>query len=267
MIMSGMRQKQVRPGGFTLIELLAVIAIIAIIAGMVAGLAPAVNAKKKTQRVAAEKDKLVTLIENYKAKFGHYPPDNPALAVGGLPPEAYDTYSQINSLLYELTGGTNNAGGTAQQSGANYYTVWGTNFPESDIRSAYGVAGILNADAQQEVVYRPLPQASAAMPYPAWKVMTQITVGSMALNWPPSGNPPATHLEGLVVPVDMVQVDDPGNKNATSPATMPRATTTNFWHYDASSTNRHNIDSFDLWAEFVTGRKGGGWVYVTNGNW
>src|SRR5581483_10215861 len=95
--------------GFTLIELLAVIAIIAIIAGMVVSLAPGVNQNKRRQRVKVERESLGALIDNYQAKLGHYPPDNPNPAAGGLPAEAYDAYSQINPLLYELTGGTNNA--------------------------------------------------------------------------------------------------------------------------------------------------------------
>ncbi|MDB6059443.1 MAG: hypothetical protein JWO95_3287 [Verrucomicrobiales bacterium] len=36
----------------------------------------------------------------------------------------------------------------------------------------------------------------------------------------------------------------------------------NPWRYDSSSTNRHNIESFDLWAVFTVGSK-----TVTNGNW
>ncbi len=36
----------------------------------------------------------------------------------------------------------------------------------------------------------------------------------------------------------------------------------NPWHYDSSSTNRHNSESFDLWAVFTVGSK-----TVTNGNW
>jgi prepilin-type N-terminal cleavage/methylation domain-containing protein len=38
--------------------------------------------------------------------------------------------------------------------------------------------------------------------------------------------------------------------------------TRNPWRYDATSTNRHNTDSFDLWAVFSVGNK-----IVTNGNW
>lgn len=38
--------------------------------------------------------------------------------------------------------------------------------------------------------------------------------------------------------------------------------TSNYWHYDCSSTNRHNLDSYDLWAVFTTAK-----TTVTNGNW
>jgi len=36
----------------------------------------------------------------------------------------------------------------------------------------------------------------------------------------------------------------------------------NPWRYDSSSTNRHNTDSYDLWAVFTVGNK-----TITNGNW
>ncbi len=62
-----------------------------------------------------------------------------------------------------------------------------------------------------------------------------------------------TGLKGLLVPVLMVS---------------PTGTTiTNFWHYDASSTNRHNPSSYDLWAEYVSAGKGGSNIITTNGNW
>lgn len=47
----------------------------------------------------------------------------------------------------------------------------------------------------------------------------------------------------------MVPVDFQGNAN-------------NPWRYDSSSTNRHNSESFDLWAVFTVGGKN-----ITNGNW
>jgi type II secretory pathway pseudopilin PulG len=48
----------------------------------------------------------------------------------------------------------------------------------------------------------------------------------------------------LMVPVDF-------QNNANNP-----------WRYDSSSTNRHNSESFDLWAVFTVGSK-----TYTNGNW
>jgi prepilin-type N-terminal cleavage/methylation domain-containing protein len=253
--------------GFTLIELLAVIAIIAIIAGMIAGLAPGVNQNKKKQRVEAEKHKLTALIDSYYGKFGHYPPDNPNLAGGGLLPEAYDAYTQINPLLYELTGGTNNATqAQANQPGTYYWTTFGGSFPQTEFGLGYGFKGILNADAEQQIVYKPLPASNTYQYYPGWTIKnpppTPLTTG-----WP-GANAASKLLQGLIVPVDMAQVDDPANKVAVSARTpLPVATTTNFWHYDASSPNRHNMSSYDLWAEFVVGKKNGDWLYVTNGNW
>ncbi len=58
-----------------------------------------------------------------------------------------------------------------------------------------------------------------------------------------------TNLSGLLVPVSLA------------------ATTPNYWHYDSSSTNRHNLSSYDLWAEYVSSSKGGVNIITTNGNW
>jgi prepilin-type N-terminal cleavage/methylation domain-containing protein len=221
-----------RVRGFTLIELLAVIAIIGIITAMIVQLAPAVNQNKKRQRVQVEKEKLVLLINNYKAKFGHFPPDNPNVTNSAK----YDTYTQLNPLLYELCGGTNN-----YQGGPQFRSFDGTIFAQTVIPGAFDISGIENADAELQVIYKPLPQPSAYAAFPRWLV-------------PANG----VGAQGLLVPVEMTQTNAP-NPNAATP--------TNFWHYDASSTNRHNLDSFDLWAEFVVGKNKNGWVYVTNGNW
>jgi len=66
-------------------------------------------------------------------------------------------------------------------------------------------------------------------------------------------NYPGSTLNGLLVPVLMVS---------------PTGTLiTNFWHYDSSSTNRHNLSSYDLWAEYVSAGKNGSNIITTNGNW
>jgi len=231
---------------FTLIELLAVIAIIGIITGMIVQLAPAVNQRKKRERVDVEKNNLMALIDNYKAKFGHYPPDNPNLTLPAnlpLTPQAYDKYTQVNTLLYELAGGSNNTS-LSGPPGQLFIAFNGSNFNQSEISGAFGVQGILNADQEMQVIYKPLPAPSAYQNYPSW------LVGQF------------TKVQGLTVPVDMVQINDP--KNASSLSTP---TSANFWHYDASSTNRHNPNGYDLWAEFVLAKTKTGWAYWTNGNW
>lgn len=226
---------------FTLIELLAVIAIIGIIAGMIVHLAPAVNQNKKRQRVEAEKQKLILFIDNYKAKFGFLPPDNANLATT-TNAAVYDEVTQINPLLYELTGGSNNLSSTGY-----FINFLGSNVLQNGISTVYGRQGILNADVQGQVIYKPLPAPTAYMNYPAWN------------GWPGAK---FNTLQGLAVPVEMVQADDP--RNASGPNF---ATPVNFWHYDASSAFRHNLTGYDLWAEFVVGKNNREWIYVTNGNW
>src|SRR5688572_12576920 len=76
---------------FTLIELLVVIAIIVVLAGLVVGLARVAGESKKMSRARAERDKLVTLIENYRARLGVLPPDNPNT-----------NNPHLNTLFYEL---------------------------------------------------------------------------------------------------------------------------------------------------------------------
>jgi len=82
------------PSAFTLIELLVVIAVIAILAALVIPVSGAVRAAGTKRRAMAEMTEVETLIESYKAKLGHYPPDNPGNPL-------------LNQLYYELMGTTN----------------------------------------------------------------------------------------------------------------------------------------------------------------
>src|ERR1051326_5904375 len=79
---------------FTLIELLVVIAVISLLAAMIFPITGAVTRNRIRARTRTELEKVVTGIESYKSKLGHYPPDNP------------DNPS-INQLYYELLGTTN----------------------------------------------------------------------------------------------------------------------------------------------------------------
>jgi len=81
------------PHAFTLIELLIVIAIIAILAAMVIPITGAVSRNKIRSKARVELERIATGIDLYKAKMGHYPPDNP-----GNP--------STNQLYFELLGTT-----------------------------------------------------------------------------------------------------------------------------------------------------------------
>jgi prepilin-type N-terminal cleavage/methylation domain-containing protein len=78
---------------FTLIELLIVISIIAILAAMIIPVTGAVNRTKIRAKARTELERVATAIDLYKAKLGHYPPDNPANAA-------------LNPLYFELSGTT-----------------------------------------------------------------------------------------------------------------------------------------------------------------
>ncbi|MBI5775564.1 MAG: type II secretion system protein [Verrucomicrobia bacterium] len=85
-----------RAGGFTLIELLVVIAVMGILAGITISVLGPISDTKKRKGMEADLKRLVTAIENYKAKFHHYPPDN-------NDPRNFDR-DWMHPLYYELTG-------------------------------------------------------------------------------------------------------------------------------------------------------------------
>jgi len=209
---------------FTLIELLAVIAIIAIIATMVVSMSKYASQIKTKSRVTTELSGLKTMIESYHSKLGFYPPDNGLLATSTN--STYDGLAATNPLFYELTGVTNTSGNSK-------FLVYNVNHsPTAPIvlASAYSNVfgqrgGVANADpTDPQDFYQPGPTPQECAPY--YQNGTEV-------------------IYGLMVPAQLVANN-----------------TNNFWHYDASSAYRHNMNSFDLWAEYVVGSK-----YFTNGNW
>jgi prepilin-type N-terminal cleavage/methylation domain-containing protein len=87
-----MKRNQSRnPGAFTLIELLIVISIIAILAAMVIPITGVVKQRRTRAAIRAEVEKVASAIDAYKAKHGHYPPDNPCNV-------------NVNPLYFELMG-------------------------------------------------------------------------------------------------------------------------------------------------------------------
>ncbi len=219
---------------FTLIELLTVIAIMGIVAAMVVTMGQTAAQKKKIVTVEGDKNKLITMIESYHNKLNYYPPDNGRLANPAANFAIYDAWAATNPLIYELTGGTNLNGGSD-------LVVFNSSTPTNTLSTStfsnvFNRGGIANGDAAEpRNFFQPGPSSKEYASYAA-----------------ASGGSPA--VCGLVVPVDF----NPGTNNTTF---------INWWHYDSSTTNRHNMNSYDLWAEFSIGSKNGQLTFITNGNW
>jgi prepilin-type N-terminal cleavage/methylation domain-containing protein len=213
---------------FTLIELLAVIAIIALLAGIVLTTAGTAIGRSRDSRIRTEKDRLVTAIEDYKAVMGNYPPDNQDSTLRVDDPKQYHERCGRNSLFYELSGCTfdNANGGTfTTQNKAESVKA-------SDLRTAFGAKGVENsARNKRDIPYKGVsfkPSSFAELDkYPGVQI--------------------------LIVPVDK----GPFTEDAKGGRKV------NPWFYDASSTNRHNMETYDLWSEYA-GRDGKSNVI---GNW
>jgi prepilin-type N-terminal cleavage/methylation domain-containing protein len=109
---------------FTLIELLVVISIIGVLAALTIPVLGALKKQQYLKTASAELAFIETALENYKAKYGAYPPGN---AANSLLPQLY----------YELAGTRLNGGYffTLDSSASNKVV---------DVPTAYGVAGFVN---------------------------------------------------------------------------------------------------------------------------
>lgn len=209
---TGKGRKGQSRAAFTLIELLTVIAIIGILAALIIPISGLATAKMRIGRVQAELNALVTMIESYKHELGGYPPDHGLLSSTPTNQPLWRIRLQRNPLFYELGGAvfTNNVFRTL--------TTF-ENVTPAQLQGYFSLNGIQNsARVARDVPYR-------AGDFKASQHKKMEVVGG-------------DYVEMLVVPV-------PG------PQMLPAqgGGTFNGWFYDASSTNRHNRKSFDLWAE------------------
>ena len=119
---------------FTLVELLVVISIMAVLAGFTIPVLKTVKAAQQKKVARAELEHLQTALENYKAKYGAYPPSNQNL------PGTYKapfTNSMFPQLYYELAG--------TKINGLNFETLDGSvSIPVASVNTAYGVGGFVN---------------------------------------------------------------------------------------------------------------------------
>jgi prepilin-type N-terminal cleavage/methylation domain-containing protein len=204
---------------FTLVELLAVIAIIGLLAGIVLGTSGIAVEKSRLSRIRAEKEKLVTAIEDYKSVMGTYPPDNQDTTKYDLSnTNDYHMRCGKNPLFYELSGCTFDRSGGSK--GTFTTQNKGESVPVDDLKNAFGVKGIDNsARNKKDIPYRGVsfkPNQFAAI-----KDFQDVNI--------------------LVVPIDK------------GPQLIPARDANrqlNPWFYDASTTNRHNLETYDLWSEY-----------------
>jgi prepilin-type N-terminal cleavage/methylation domain-containing protein len=121
------RQSPIGNGwGFTLIELLVVIAIMAILASFTMAVLHGISSTKYRSIAGAELGQIENALEDYKAKYGAYPPSNPNPRGITLPP-----------LYYELCGVTNN--------GTYFITLDNSaQIPVTQVPTALGVGGFVN---------------------------------------------------------------------------------------------------------------------------
>jgi len=195
---------------FTLVELLVVITIIGLLAALIVTGAGYAAVTMRKSRVQAERDALVTAIEEYKAHQGYYPPDNTNNAI--------PNNTAMVSLYYELTGATPTNGGNTFV-GANHDVLTGG--PTGQLNTLFNVGGILNASAD--------PTQPAKNYFGAGK---SIRSGTYTL----SG---ATYtVFGVPVP--------PGSP--ASLGTFVSGVQVNPWHY-VSTNPTNNQNEFDLWMD------------------
>jgi len=119
---------------FTLIELLVVISIIAVLAAFTIPVMKSLKKQQYIKNAQAEMQQLETALDNYKAKYGSYPPGNGNNNTYYLP--ANDR-SQFSQLYYELFGVTHTNQAYTTLDGASTLT-------EAQYLAAYGVGGVVN---------------------------------------------------------------------------------------------------------------------------
>jgi prepilin-type N-terminal cleavage/methylation domain-containing protein len=126
------QRREMSQRGFTLIELLVVISIIAVVAGLIVGLAGAAGERKKISRAQAERDRLVTLLENYRARLGVLPPDN-------------TNNPGMNTLFYELAGSLRMTIAPGSPGNPVYSTPIAVSIRSNELYEAFGAVGLINA--------------------------------------------------------------------------------------------------------------------------
>jgi prepilin-type N-terminal cleavage/methylation domain-containing protein len=211
-----------RDHAFTLIELLVVIGIIALLAGLVIGLTAYSARKMREHRVRTELDELVTAIEAFHAHFGHYPPDN----VVSRNPLIVNPVT--NQLFYELTGViADDKGARFRPSIRQQWISSGT------VKTFFNTEGFVNAGPTDTDI-----KAFIKLKSSQYREI----------------NTPNPDIEVLNVPVEWPRNDPRFPPPISTPDPRVKQINPNPWRY-VSTQPTNNPQSFDLWAEYVDGKK------------
>ncbi len=213
------RRRDSSGGAFTLIELLVVISIIAVLAGLIVGLAGYATRKNRDAAIRAEMNKLITAIEAYNAAFGQYPPDN----VVRRNPLRVDPL--INPLYYELSGtivdNDNKTFRTPNVSSNDLSAL----IPAGVVKSTFNMDGFVNAKPDPKDLKK-LPITFTSKQYGTNNSVPEIRLLAVPVAWP---------------------LNQPPLIGGGTPGLNP-------WRY-VSTSPTNNPTSFDLWAEYVDGKK------------
>jgi prepilin-type N-terminal cleavage/methylation domain-containing protein len=156
---------------FTLIELLVVISIMAVLAALTIPVIHSVKRQQYIRNVQAEMQQVETALENYKAKYGFYPPSNQNGTNSYLPLDR----SQFSQLYYELSGTT-----LVTNGGTIYFSTLdgSSQIKVTDVNTAYGVSGFINcskgsgedAVAAKNFLSGFTPSCSTMMSFTRWSI-------------------------------------------------------------------------------------------------
>jgi len=210
--------QRLRRFAFTLIELLVVIAVIGILAALIFPITGALKKRKMITVAQAGLAEIEAAIDNYKSKFGTYPPDNPGNFV-------------INPLYYELMGTTITGTGYATKDGSSQIAT-------ADL-TMLGVSGFVNVskggnsdEAVKATTF--LPQLHANQIGQIKGVASTPSILICSVGW---------------------DTDDTA-RQLVSTIAFPNATQTRLtpWQYNFSHPV-NNPNSYDLWVDLLISGK------------
>ncbi|TAL01955.1 MAG: prepilin-type N-terminal cleavage/methylation domain-containing protein [Verrucomicrobia bacterium] len=202
---------------FTLIEMLVVIGIIAVLAAMIIPAAAVVKNKSRLSRARTELQLVVTAIEAYKAKLGHYPPDNPGVSSDGRKAELNQLYFELTGTKYTVTNTYNTLDGVAYANAATLNT-W------------FGVGGIINCTRGNADDSPPAQNFLRAGVKPGQfaELAPGVRILTCGVEWPDASRAPWALLTTSVP-------------------------TANPWRYNSTNPT-NNPGQFDLWVDIAIGK-------------